>query len=309
VFNPSSLPIPLQKLLNYSYEQIDKVDIDLPSYAREREMVRELGLNWENAADRRLFADIIGFMGFGAINRLIGGRDVPIDPDNPDAGTFQTNSYRDVSTRNNKDIIQIENGYQATSSNGPKGFGYMQLARQLAAAREIARRTGKTVQINVGALNDFDVDDIDSEGNFAGGYGKLKVGLLVWPKMGYQFSFNEFAGIDIKNDLKRMGFTEEQLKDTATLMLSRTPSGLTGYDAWDKVLSREQYSNVSLMGRTEITPNDVANNQITLAERVTQEYGRRKGFLKSAIMETDTFTIDDNNTLREIWRELAREQR
>ena len=318
VFNPATLPITLQKLINYSHRYSDwsiENAERLPD-AISKEYYDRFGLDITKQEDRHLMADLFGFFG-----PKYGSNDftrVPLNLDDPDVQTFPLSIYYprdtfgvDISRYINDDVletsdgkgnyfdlIQIINNEQFVTPNAPAGFGYMQLARQLAAAREVVRRTGKAIEIFVYALNESEpgTDTKNIKGT---------IGALVWPKMGHNFEIPPI----LKNDLQDMGFTESQVQDTATLMLSQTSDGLTGYDAWDNLLSSPEYSDIGLRGKTRITPDDVRNNQLTLAERVTQAYGRRKGFLKSAQVETDAFTDEDNNTLREIWRELARERR
>jgi len=313
VFNPSLLPTPLQKIYNHSHAQIDSVFeelmrtlTDLTSEEVRRDLVdkgiylydaQDLGLDLRKQADRHLYADIMGYIG-EPIRIDDSNRYYPIDPDNPDAGTHRTSAVRNVRVGDDK-VVEVKNVALWIDDNAPAGFGYMQFARQLAAVRELARR-GKTIQISMQAVNNFI--------RVRKGYDATKlngmIGALVWPKMGMEF----YIPYRAQKDLEKLGFTKEQLKNTATLMFSQTPDGLSGYDAWDD-LFRYEYNSEQVYGKVTITPKDARSNTLTLPERVTQEYGKRKGFLKYDAIPMDSFTTEDNNTLREIWQELARERR
>lgn len=253
VFNRSLLPMELQKIIDDGYAETNRQRWRIPNQSN----MEQLGLNVNEEADRRLYADLTGVV----------------------AENLSVNIERHI-----KDVtptsITIENYVQRKDSLSPAGFGYMQTARQLAAARELSRRTGKDVVIYTKALS----------------YGRAWVGVHVWPKLGYIFPIPKV----FKERLREMGFTPRQTRTTATLMLSRTSDGKTGYDAWDELM-KPQTGEIRLRGDTKIRFRDVQEGRLSLAERVTRSYGKRKGFVKSATPTNDEFTAEDNATLRDIW--------
>jgi hypothetical protein len=194
-------------------------------------------------------------------------------------------------------IFVPENGVRATryirrSTNGfvlnnaifktdkvatPNGVGYAMVARQLAAAQEIANRTGKTFTVKVHAVGNNETESTMS-------------GCSVWPKLGYSFPM---SGIPYPTQeyLRAKGFNISRMKSTADLMLSKNAAGESGFDVWRDAI--RQARSPDMYGTAVVKPS----GRMSIAQKVTREYGKRKGFVKSKASEA----MFDDAVLRDVW--------
>ena len=255
VYNPELLSGVLQEMIKGGGKQIfqDTNGDDLADEVNEvRELMKNLNLNHENPNDCQIFADLLGMF-------------VPAKG---------TNSDRTVTVKNN--VVMIGNEFFGTTKLSPEGTGYAMVARQIAAAQEIAKRTGMNVEITVSAKNDYSL-----------------IGASVWPKLGYNFSMDEVP-IEVKNNLAAMGFDTKKYSFISELMLDRNDKGVLGFDVWSPATINE---NFTLHGKTTVTAT-----KSSLAEQITREYGKRKGFVKSQASEA----MFNDAVLRDVWASLRR---
>jgi hypothetical protein len=257
IYNPALLPAAVQKTIKAGGDFVFKN----PSGDSAFEMGK-LGLNPKSRKDCQVYADFMSI--------FIPGDDLYVRRFLYDAKS---------------NPIKLDNDAFSTDKKlTPDGTGFAMVARQLAAAQEIAKRTGKDVEIKTHAINYAD-----------GSY----TGFSVWPKLGYNFPVPAF----IQAQLKEMGFADKDTKQTVDLMTAKNKKGQTGFDVW-----RELTENRKLDGYGTTTVS--ASGTLSPAQKVTQEYGRRKGFVKSQQQPSDIFSggqlsADDDNALRQAWMSIG----
>ena len=266
LYNPALLPAPVQEMIKGGGAKVfqevnDRQLVDtimrISSYQSEMNL---LGLDQSNPIDCQLYADLVSI----------------VDPEN---GVGWDRWIRLDRTDFGVPYIKVINElFMTTPDKTPEGTGYAMVARQIAAAKEIARRTNTQVIIDVNAVNS----------NLEG-----LTGASVWPKIGYDFLVKDVP-IEVMNKIRQKGFTKDYY-NVSEIMLSRLPDGTMGFDVWREAT---EGVNFYLHGTTIIKPN----GNPTLSEQVTREYGKRKGFVKSQASEA----MFDDAVLRDVWASLSR---
>ena len=179
-------------------------------------------------------------------------------------------------------FIINNHSFKTKKGTTPDGTGYAMVARQLAAMQEIATRTGKKFTVRVQAVG---VNESES----------TMSGALVWPKLGYEFGFNTLPS-KVYDYLIDRGFDIGRMRSTADLMLSKNAAGESGFDVWRDAC--KQVSHMALYGTSTVTPDGT----LSIAQRVTKEYGKRKGFVKGQ----SSGEMFDDAVLRDVWESLSR---
>lgn len=312
IYNPDLLPAGVQAEIRKAYDWLDNLSEMSWSFTNNRvitPMMESLGLDINNPVDRRIFADLNGFFGSTTVtgsefisNEYSSGYDVSFTSDSVRRGTRRLRVF----PQTNK--IFIENYLYSVEDDAPQGMGFSLIARQLAAAREIIRRTNFDVEIETEAVTDpSSTYAVMQTGS------KVLIGTLVWPKMGYRGDLENMVmggknKGEIVNLLRQRGFDGDALKFTDALMMSTSKTtGESGYDAWNELMKDTNVFS-SLRMSTAITSNDVRSGNLTLAEQVSQGYAKRKGFSK--VMPhaqgdgTSWFTAQDDAILREVWQNI-----
>lgn len=309
-FDVNNLSAPVQDLIKRSYDEIDRWyssgsgafvgELDRRRWQRAADEMRKCGLDPDNQDDRHVYADLVSvFPRYSEWNPSKSERqelartskartfNAYIPPSGPVGYQVGATRFVELNPNPNADIgIEITNGAFMTSDTTPPGVGYAMVARQIAAARIVSDRIGRSVLIRVNAVNSKQLN-----------------GYYTWPKMGYVFPITS----ELRERLRQRGFTDEQTENSATLMMSTSAKGESGFDAWPKVVGSKSSGN----GMTIITPKSARSTNpedFGLAEQVLRAYGKRKGFVKRAMqsMKNDTFlTAEDNDILRDVWRSMA----
>jgi len=318
VFNPVAYSATLQTMLKEQYadmnqvisigmeylksisgnSQDDWIINNMPQVQTVKGMIA-LGLDPQVPSDRRLYTDLIS-----GTSNFYSGKWNPSpeerkemrkqDASVPDTGDveFEVGFSRRIKVDNPTKVV-ISNVSFSASKTAPPGIGYMMIARQISAARQLAKKLGKPVEIETTAHNS-EQSQKTKKGN---------TGFHVWPKLGYVFEIPE----TVKVELRRMGFTDKQMNNSATLMQSRNPQGQLGFDVWSKALVAEGDSKWAVNGRTVINPNASTPSP---AEQVTIAYGKRKGYLKmqqNKRQNNDVFlSSEDDAILRDVWASMGR---
>lgn len=266
-FNAAMLPPQLQKMIKGGGK---KVYLDYKARSEqsariEREKVlREVGLDLENPKDCQIYADLMSIF-------------------KPVKGVDTRRYIYPAATRNDPtSIIGIGNSY-FRASGSPEGTGYAMVARQVAAAQEVARRTGNKVVISVGAAQ-----------------GRSYNGVATWPKLGYEF---DIPWSWRQSLVYRFGFKPEDVdKGTSHFMDKRNNQGQQGWDVWRRLVEMMGASS-GLYGKAEIYPD----GRVTPALHITREYGKRKGYNKALRQPMDSLfseqgpSAEDDATLKAIW--------
>jgi len=252
LYNPALLPGDVQAMVKGGGERIfkDVNDTDFPDDDAINTMDM-LGLDPKSRADCQIYADLMSE--FDPAKGVVASRDMSID---------------------RTSFVVYNGSFSTRSTLTPDGVGYAMIARQLAAAKEIARRTGMSGEIKVNATN-----------SSAGTY----TGASVWPKLGYEFQWDDVPTAVLER-IRKQGFQVTPYDTVSDFMIAQNANGQYGFDVW-----REATEGIvfSMDGRTVIEPNASE----TLAERVTREYGKRKGFVKSKAFEA----MFDDAVLRDVW--------
>lgn len=317
LYNPDLLPANVQSTYNDASKELKKYFDEDSQRAYKDSLIKaintEFKLNLNDEKDMQVFADVMRVFNF----------DEKPHVSSSNSGVYVNGSYKNSihnSTSisiNPYNIKIINNSFSTDKEKTPNGVAYAMITRQLAAAKEIAKRTNKPVVIEVHAVNSFNL-----------------VGLQVWPKLGYNFLIEtklptsgdgwnggteHYMKTAIKNKYKDIVSDDEmkKIKSTATLMLNGIPTTqkdrkgkqivLNGYDVWNEV--SKEAKGQQLVGFTEISPK---LNVQSRAEQVTRQYGRKKGFVKSLSPSKD-FSFDkepmsasEDNVFRNIWRNLRK---
>lgn len=234
-FNAAMLPPVLQEMIKGGGRRVYfgyKRDYPDPNNSYRESILQQFGFDLEDPKDCQIWADLISE--YFPKNGVEANRNVSINYDG------------EISVANTSFSAQ----------NSPEGTGYSMVARQVAAAQEMAKRTGRTVVIHVGAAQS------DPGGTYNG--------VATWPKLGYNF--------DIPYEWQRelidnYGFKLEDVQSgTQHFMDKRNNNGYQGWDVWRDLV--ESVEPQGLSGFTEIYPD----GSETPAMRITREYGKRKGY-------------------------------
>jgi hypothetical protein len=263
IYNPALLPAVVRNRIksggDFIFNKLNNSPVT--NHVLVNEMF-QLGLNPESRADCQIFADL--------------------------RSVFRPDDDLEVKRRIffNESPIRIENDlFKTNKVKTPAGTGFAMVARQLAAAQEIAKRTGKDVNIKVHAVS------------WESG---VYTGFSVWPKLGYNFPVPN----SIQQKLKEMGFAAKDIKETTTLMMAKNAKGQTGFDVWRGLTegkSLDGYGNTVVSAQGYLSP----------AQEVTKEYGKRSGFVKSATQPSDIFSggqlsASDDDALRQAWLSVSK---
>jgi hypothetical protein len=230
-------------------------------YEIRKNIYQNLGLDIDSRADQQIFADLTSM--FSPSNGVIARRSI----------SFAYNG-----------IISIKNNSFTTTNETPDYVGFAMIARQITAAQEIARRTGKEVYITVQAAQ-----------------GGKYVGFAVWPKLGYDFDIPEELQELLTSD--DYGFTERQVsRGTAAFMSEWNSRGYDGYSVWREI-TRNLRLPYNVSGETTVYPD----GRSTPALDVTREYARTTGFSKFAarqqrgVFGNGELNAEDDEILHSIW--------
>jgi hypothetical protein len=262
-FNAAMLPRSIQYMIKGGGQMIYDEYIG-QQYGKEESrigLLRDYGLDLENPKDCQIWADFMSIF----------------DPPNG----VSANRFPRV----DESEIKMEN-YSFTAFESPEGTGYAMVARQLAAAQEIAKRTGKKVVITVTAVQGSDSN-----------------GVATWPKLGYHFGIP----YELQRELVRnYGFEEEYVVNgTSRFMDKRNKYGQLGWDVW-RDLVEQNMSDGMLYGTTEVYPD----SRETPAMKITRLYGKRKSYNKTLRQAVDSLfsrqgpSAEDDAILRNIWMRM-----
>lgn len=270
-YDAALLPVEVQEMIaGGGKRESDRIDnLDESDYELRKNLYEGVGLDIDSLKDRQIMADLLSY--FYPENGVESSRGLDIEFSN---------------------TIYLYNNIFGTEDETPDGVGYAMIARQLAAAKEVARRTGKEVQISVNAENNI----------------KNKVtGFSVWPKLGYDFEIPESIQ---KKLIEDFGFKENQVdQGTAKFMLEFANRRYMGFDVWREATEDFVTRSYTPSGTTVVYPDD----RESPAMRITREYGRNKGFIKLERQPTDLFSggplsEEDDNALRQAWLTLAKKR-
>lgn len=265
-YNPALLPVEIQEMIKGGGER-ELARYETGYYFSKtgaRQYYAAFGLDPENPKDHQIWADLMSI--FDPPNGVDAERLIDVD-----RGSINLENYRIVTDDNIT----------------PEGTGYAMIARQVAAAQEIAKRTGKQVRIKTRAAN-------------GGGWS----GFSVWPKLGYNFNIPRSVQTILEN---QYGFAPDQVyQGTAHFMLQRNAAGQLGFDVW-RSATKNYADAMHNLGETFIYPD----GQETPATRITREYGKRKGFVKSlrqntGLLGAEGISAEDDAILRDIWMGMSR---
>lgn len=262
-YNPALLSPALQEMIRGGGINVETQFFNNP-YLRQnlRTIMNQLGLDLNDKKDCQIYADFIS----------------TFVPRNGTDSRRYINHY--------PSYIEIENySFSARTGVAPEGTGYAMVARQVAAAQEIAKRTGKMVKIRVEAVNNPGILD----------------GVSVWPKLGYDFLIPDDGQREL---IQQYGFTPDQVyQGTTHFMLQRNAAGQLGFDVWRGFAENSLIMrNSSMHGETNVFPD----GRETPALHITREYGKRRGFVKSMRQPQDLLggrgiSNEDDAILRDIW--------
>jgi citrate lyase gamma subunit len=185
------------------------------------------------------------------------------------------------------------------------GIGYVMRARQMAAAMEVARRTGYNIQIETLASSD--------------GYDNF--GFHVWPKLGYKFPIPD----EVQEILVDLGFKQQ---NTDELMLSnKKAKSVSGrYSQLDGMTPLEFWANVVTLaggdfgvnGYIHIEPKSQEEQLFSVEAQILQKYSDlleqrknsgQKSYSKSAYnkyLETIGFSADELDMFDEAWESVRK---
>jgi len=256
VYNPALLPGDVQQMIKGGGDDVFNNN-DFGS----RDAMAALGLDKKNRGDCQIYADLMSsFVPSKGVRAL---RSVGRDRTN--GGFYISNAI-----------------FKTNKLLTPNGTGYAMVARQIAAAQEIANRTGKTFTVIVHAVGNNESEDSMS-------------GCSVWPKLGYEFPM---SGVPSKTRayLQQNGFNINQMETTADLMLSKNAAGQSGFDVWRDAI--RQAGSPDMYGQAVVKPN----GPLSMSQKVTQGYGKRKGFVKSKAFEA----MFDDAVLRDVWMSMSK---
>ena len=198
---------------------------------------------------------------------------------NPQNGVF-AGRVIDVNESAGKKFISIYNdSFKTRDGLTPEGTGYAMVARQLAAMKELSKRLRASTQIYVNAAN--------------GTGSSTLTGASVWPKLGYDFRMQDIPD-EVRTRLQGFGFDPYKYDSVGELMMDTNAAGQSGFDVWRPATEGITFS---LNGETRLRPGAAP----TLAEQVTREYGKRRGFVKSQA----SGEMFDDAVLRDVWAAMA----
>jgi len=196
---------------------------------------------------------------------------------NPQKGAFAVRSL-DIRQVASKTYISVHNiSFKTRDGRTPEGTGYAMVARQLAAMKELSKREGATTEIFVAAAN-------------GGGL----TGASVWPKLGYEFSMQAIPD-EVRTRLQGFGFDPYKYDFVGELLMDKNAAGRSGFDVWRPATEGIDFV---IGGEVRIRPGAAP----TLAEQITREYGKQKGFVKGQL----SGEMFDDAVLRDIWRDMGR---
>ena len=190
--------------------------------------------------------------------------------------------HRELGIESDNGFIINNFSFKTNKNTTPDGTGYAMVARQLAAMQEISTRTGKRFTAKIQAVG---VNETES----------TMSGAAVWPKLGYEFGLNTLPS-KVYTYLEKKGFNVNQMQTTADLMLSKNAAGESGFDVWRDACKK--VSHMALYGSSTVTPN----GPLSMSQKVTQGYGKRKGFVKSKAFEA----MFDDAVLRDVWMSMSK---
>lgn len=262
-FNAAMLPPELQEMIKGGGQQVYNKFMQQTENVKQTQkaqFLRDYGLDLENPKDAQIWADFMSVF-------------------NPENGV-----YANRFSRVGQSEIVMEN-YSFEANESPEGTGYSMVARQVAAAQEIAKRTGKKVIITVSAVQ-----------------GEEYNGAATWPKLGYHFGIPyEWQRELVRN----YGFEEEYVVNgTSRFMDKRNRYGQLGWDVWRDLVESMPWAE--LQGTTEVFPDGRESD----AMKITRLYGKRKGYNKALRQPVDSLfspqgpSAEDDATLKQIWMEM-----
>ena len=260
LYNPALLPGDVLAMVKGGGDLVFEETKDPDEYSlggEKRVDMDLLGLDHNNRDDCQIYADIMGIF-------------------NPQKGAFAVRSIK-VRQIVGKTYISVQNiSFKTRDGRTPEGTGYAMVARQLAAMKELSKRTGATTEIFVAAVN-------------GGGL----TGASVWPKLGYEFQWDDVPTAVLER-LRTRGFRVTQYDTVSDFMIAQNANGQYGFDVW-----REATEGIDFVigGEVRIRPGDAP----TLAEQITREYGKRKGFVKGQ----SSGEMFDDAVLRDVWASMA----
>jgi len=278
---------------------------------RVQKNMRQLGLDDTNPEHRRIFRILFGLHeGTGKMEHpnpaiLVNDDQEIIDADAAfsvgSRGKFAgvdraANSTMRLAIIKGDNVIIENHTYVMTDPNEQmQGAGYAMLRMQAYAARRLNEITGRNVTIRTTALSrDARLDPNGIEW----------VGAHTWPKLGYDFDFNDpRVPSDLVESLRAAGFKSMRSSD---LMSEVNADGERGYDVWpfivDEILSID--GQLSMKGTMNVTNDNDRGLQ------VMQNYGRQKGIVKGGTtrnvggVDGITLTGMDNDILRQLWQQI-----
>ena len=184
----------------------------------------------------------------------------------------------DIQYNAGKEFISVYNdSFKTRDGLTPEGTGYAMVARQLAAMKELSKRQRATTQIYVNAVNGLGL-----------------TGASVWPKLGYDFRMQDIPD-EVRTRLQGFGFDPYKYDSVGELLMDTNAAGQSGFDVWRPATEGITFS---LSGETRLRPGAAP----TLAEQITREYGKRKGFVKGQ----SSGEMFDDAVLRDIWLDMGR---
>lgn len=196
-------------------------------------MFESLGLNPDNRKDCQIYADLTGV--------FARGNDISV--------------ARTVDPEYKNDTIHVINNSFYTADDAPSGLGYTMVARQVQAAQEVAKRTGKKVFISVAA---------------AQGLGDN--GMAVWPKLGYAFDILPNWQKILVQDY---GFKSEDVENgTQNFMDKQNRDGVLGWDVWRDFVEKHVF--YGQRGETTVYPDGRETPELA----ITRKYGKLRGYNK-----------------------------